>query len=122
MARFVPPGYQSARATRVFVGDGVPASTLGNINDWYKDNLTGDLYQKAEDDVTWNVIGSVSGGGGSGEGFIVLHGSGAPTNGVAGTGVGEADTGSQYIDDDTNTIYIQLGELDNVNWLPLISP
>jgi hypothetical protein len=122
MAKFVPPGYQSTRRILWHSGDGVPDVDVGNANDFYVDDLTGDLYKKEADGSAWNVVGSLAGGAGAGEGFVVLRGSGAPVNGLAGTGVGEADTGSRYVDEDTNTIYEQLGEIDNVNWLLVLAP
>lgn len=122
MARFVPPGYQSRRRILWHSGNGAPTADIGNANDYYVDDDTGALYKKDSDGVAWTEVGSVAGGGGGSEGFVVLRGSGAPVNGAAGTGVGEADTGSRYVDEDTNTIYEQLGEIDNVNWLQTLAP
>lgn len=43
-------------------------------------------------------------------------GSGAPTNGASGTGVGTAGRGSLYTDTDTGNLYVNLGTISNVEW------
>lgn len=122
MARFIWPGHVPSRSTVVYSGEGAPSVVTGTANDLYLDKLTGDLYQKNEANTAWVLTGSIAGGAGAGEGFIVLRGAGDPVNGVAGTGVGEADTGSRYINETANTEWWQSGEIDNVQWLQVLAP
>lgn len=118
MAKFQPPGFIPKRATVVYSGEGVPDVDDGNSFDWYHDRLTGDLYQKNEAGTAWEVIGSVSGGGG---GSAALRGAGAPVSGPGGT---EAAPGTRYYDDNFNppVPYEQMGaDEEDPQWVSLLT-
>lgn len=74
-----------------------------------------------------NCIGFGGGGGSSGalapgNDVVWLSGAGAPTNGVAGTGVGEAGPGSFYTDVTNKILYINHGTINDVLWNAVIAP
>lgn len=104
MAKFIPPGYQSSRAAKVFSGSGVPDDAQGNANDWYLDRDTSDLYQKSEDGTTWELLGTLGGGGAE-----PLSGAGVPNSGAGGL---EAPFAAEYYNTSTNPpeLYKQMSE------------
>ena len=52
----------------------------------------------------------------AGGAVVVLSGSGAPTNGTAGTGVGSANSGALYIDTTNGDLYINRNSSSSVSW------
>lgn len=106
MAKFVPPGYQSSRAAKVFSGSGAPDDAQGNANDWYLDRDTNELYQKDEAGAFWVLLGEIAGGGG---GSAPLSGAGVPDSGVGGL---EAPFGAEYYNTSTNPpeLYKQMSD------------
>lgn len=69
-----------------------------------------------------HVAGSTPGVLAPGNNVVWLSGAGAPTNGVAGTGVGTAGPGSKYTDTVAKIEYNQHGTINDVLWNAVIAP
>lgn len=53
------------KSTQWHNGNGAPSSSVGEINDYYLDMVTGDVYKKSEEEI-WEYQGNIRGPAGSG--------------------------------------------------------